>query len=69
MAKYGKERYDEISNEMANMLAKVGWKKDFVAGSVPMIPISGWMGDNLIKPSTNMPWYWLRIDSFVATLL
>jgi len=24
---------------------------------IPTIPISGWKGDNLIKPSTNMPWF------------
>lgn len=24
---------------------------------VPVIPISGWKGDNLIVPSTNMPWF------------
>jgi len=52
VAKYGKERYDEISNEMASMLTKVGWKKEFIKDSVPMLPISGWMGDNLIKPPT-----------------
>jgi elongation factor 1-alpha len=65
VAKYGKERYDEIANEMTNMLVKVGWKKDFVSGSVPMIPISGWLGDNLIKPSANMPW-WNGVDVNVA---
>merc|ERR1712169_127558 len=55
VAKYGKERYTEIANEMALMLTKVGWKKEFVEKSVPMLPISGWMGDNLIKQSDKMP--------------
>merc|ERR1712065_45958 len=54
VAKYSKERYTEISNEMSLMLTKVGWKKDFIKASVPMLPISGWMGDNLIKPSDKM---------------
>merc|ERR1712127_826401 len=40
---------------------KVGWKKDFVANSTPFLPISGWMGDNLLKPSTNMTW-WKGMD-------
>jgi elongation factor 1-alpha len=57
VAGYGQERYTEIKNEVINMLQKVGWKKDFVAKSVPIIPISGWMGDNLLKPSDNMKWY------------
>jgi len=61
VAKYGKERYDEVSGEMANMLQKVGWKKEFIKDSVPMLPISGWMGDNLIKKSDKMPW-WTGVD-------
>ncbi len=52
-----KERYDEIAAEMRHMLVRVGWKEDFVAKSVPILPISGWIGDNLIAVSTNMPWY------------
>lgn len=39
------------------MLERVGWKGDFIKASVPIIPISGWMGDNLIKKSTNMTWW------------
>jgi elongation factor 1-alpha len=61
VAKYSKERYDEIAAEMRNTLLKVGWKKAFVAESVPVIPISGWMGDNLIKKSENMAW-WTGVD-------
>jgi len=57
VAKYGKERYDEISNEMKNMMAKVGWKKEFIDKRVPMLPISGWCGDNLFKKSDKMPWF------------
>jgi elongation factor 1-alpha len=56
-AGYKKERYDEISAEMKDMLVKTGWKKEFVDASVPVIPISGWMGDNLLKKSENMPWW------------
>jgi hypothetical protein len=51
------ERYVEIRDEMRHMLARVGWKPDFVEKSVPILPISGWMGDNLIKQSTNMAWW------------
>jgi len=57
VAKYTKERFDEIANEMRSMLAKVGWKKDFIKKSVPFLPLSGWMGDNLIKKSENMDWW------------
>merc|ERR1712238_563050 len=54
---YSKERYDEVGGEMKNMLIKVGWKKDFVEKSTPVLPLSGWIGDNLLKKSTNMPWW------------
>ena len=56
-AGYKQDRYDEIKNEMQHMLTKVGWKKEFVEASVPFLPISGWMGDNLIKKSENMGWW------------
>merc|ERR1712151_1204248 len=54
---YAKSRYDEVGGEMKNMLIKVGWKKDFVEKSVPVLPLSGWMGDNLNKKSENMAWW------------
>ena len=57
VAGYKQSRYDEIANEMRNMLAKVGWKKDFLESQVPYMPLSGWCGDNLVKRTTNMPWW------------
>jgi len=61
-AGYKQARYEEVSNEMRSMLVKVGWKKDMVEKSVPFLPISGWMGDNLLKPEDsagklNMGWW------------
>jgi len=61
VAKYGKERYDEIQAEGRSMLTKLGWKEDFIANSCPFLPISGWLGDNLIKQSANMAW-WKGVD-------
>jgi len=61
VAGYKQARYDEIMNEMKSTLIKVGWKKDFVEKNTPVVPISGWMGDNLIKKSTNMDW-WKGMD-------
>jgi len=57
MAKYGEARYKEVRDEMAGTLIRVGWPKAFVDTSVPFIPISGWIGDNLITKSDKMPWY------------
>jgi len=54
---YSQGRYDEISSEMRNMMMKIGWKKDFITSGMPIVPISGWCGDNLISESTNMTWW------------
>jgi elongation factor 1-alpha len=54
---YSKERFDEVRNEMIDMLSKVGYKKETIATTIPFIPISGYMGDNLTKVSENMPWW------------
>jgi len=61
-AGYKKARYEEVSNEMRSMLVKVGWKKDMVEKQIPFLPISGWMGDNLLKCEDskgvkNMDWW------------
>jgi len=60
-AGYGLPRYEEIRDEMRGMLIKIGWKKEFIEESVPIIPISGWIGDNLIKKSEKMAW-WKGVD-------
>jgi len=56
-AEYSQARFEEVKNEMKEMLVKSGWKKEFVDESVPIIPISGWVGDNLVHPSEKMPWW------------
>ncbi|KXN73350.1 EF-1 alpha-like protein, partial [Conidiobolus coronatus NRRL 28638] len=61
VAQYKEARYVEIRDEMINMLTKVGWKPDFIKDSVPILPISGWQGDNLLNQSTNMTW-WKGVD-------
>merc|ERR1719460_2414234 len=50
-------RYTEIRDEMTHMLKKVGWNKKKVDGCTPVLPISGWMGDNLIEKTKNMDWW------------
>jgi len=51
--KYSKSRYQEIVSEMKKFLKTVGFKPK----KIPFIPISGWVGDNMLEPSKNMPWY------------
>jgi len=65
VANYKEARYNEIKEEMKNVMAKVGWKKDFIDANVPMLPISGWCGDNLLKKSENMKW-WKGVDTVDA---
>jgi len=57
VAKYSKARYTEVRDEMTNMLQKVGWKKAFIKHRTPVLPISGWIGDNLLTKSDKMPWW------------
>ena len=52
-ADYKEERYNEIKAEVSTYLKQVGYKIE----NVPFIPISGWVGDNMLEMSTNMPWY------------
>merc|ERR1712010_332826 len=52
-ADYKESRYNEIKSEVSLYLKQVGYKID----TVPFIPISGWVGDNMLENSTNMPWY------------
>jgi elongation factor 1-alpha len=64
VAKYSEARYTEIRDEAKAMLLKVGWKKSVVEKEVPFLPLSGWMGDNLITKSKNMEW-WKGMDVLV----
>lgn len=59
-ANYSQERYEEIKKETTRMLAQTGWNKDVIKNT-PIIPISGWSGDNLITESDKMPW-WKGVD-------
>ena len=52
-ADYKQDRYDEIKAEVSLYLKQVGYKIE----TVPFIPISGWVGDNMLEHSENMTWY------------
>lgn len=54
---YSEEKFNELRAEVQNMLVQVGWPKPFVTNNVPILPISAWIGDNLLTPSANMPWW------------
>jgi len=50
---YSESRFNEIKKEVEAYLKKVGYNPK----AVPIIPISGWHGDNMIEPTTNMAWF------------
>merc|ERR1711868_262672 len=56
-AEYKEARFNEIADEMKSTIIKVGWPKPFVMNRTPILPISGWHGDNLLAQSTNMSWW------------
>jgi elongation factor 1-alpha len=51
--KYSQARFEEIKGELTIFLKKVGYNP----ATIPFIPISGWVGDNMIEASDNMSWY------------
>jgi len=51
--KYSEERYEEVRAEAERLVKTVGFPVD----KVQFVPTSGWIGDNLVKKSENMPWY------------
>jgi len=62
---YSQKRYEEIKDEVGKFLMKVGYAvykqdkatKKITEWLIPFVPISGWMGDNMIERSDKMKWY------------
>jgi len=50
---WSQARYNEIQAEVSSFLKKIGYNPD----QVPFVPISGWLGDNMLEKSSNLPWY------------
>jgi elongation factor 1-alpha len=50
---YSESRYNDIKEEVSGYLKKVGYKP----AKINFVPISGWVGDNMIDRSTAMTWY------------
>ncbi|MCK4555799.1 MAG: elongation factor 1-alpha, partial [Candidatus Aenigmarchaeota archaeon] len=51
--KYDEAAYKKIKEDVSKLLLSVGFKPD----TVPFIPLSAWVGDNIAKKSENTPWY------------
>lgn len=50
---WAESRYSEIKAELIEFLKKVGYNP----ANIPFIPISGWLGDNMLEKSPNLGWY------------
>ena len=50
---YSGDRYNEIKSEVSTYVKKIGWNP----AAIPFVPISGWVGDNMVEKTTNMPWF------------
>ncbi|WP_457750801.1 translation elongation factor EF-1 subunit alpha [Thermococcus sp.] len=51
MVNYDEKKFKQVADQVKKLLMMLGYK-DF-----PIIPISAWEGDNVVKKSENMPWY------------
>jgi len=51
--RYSEERFKEISKEVSAYVKKVGYNPV----TVPILPISGFNGDNMLEKSENMTWW------------
>jgi len=52
-ANWAEDRFQEIQTTVGHFLKRIGYKPE----TIPFVPISGWLGDNMIEKSTNMGWY------------
>jgi len=50
---YSESRYNDIKEEVSSYLKKVGYKP----AKINFVPISGWVGDNMLEKSEKMKWY------------
>merc|ERR1712002_1368371 len=51
--KYSEDRFKEITKEIGAYVKKVGYNPNHV----PIVPISGFHGDNMLEKSSNMSWW------------
>jgi len=50
---WSEDRFNEIKNEVSNFVKKIGYNPE----TIPFVPISGWLGDNMLEKSENLKWY------------
>jgi elongation factor 1-alpha len=50
---YEEKRFNEVKEEAAKLFKMIGYNVE----EIPFIPVSAYMGDNVVKKSDKMPWY------------
>ena len=51
LASYSEEAFRSVSGKVRELLSSLGY------GDVPVVPVSAFEGDNVVKPSVKMKWY------------
>jgi len=50
---YEEAKFNAVKEEVSKLFAQLGYKAD----QIPFIPLSAFIGDNVVKKSDKMPWY------------
>ncbi|MEM0026002.1 MAG: translation elongation factor EF-1 subunit alpha [Zestosphaera sp.] len=50
---YSKDRYLKMVDSLKKFMKGLGYRVE----TIPFVPVSGWLGENLVDRSPNMPWY------------
>ncbi len=53
MAKYAQARFEEVKKEVSALIKTVGYKPE----EVQFVPAAAFLGENIVKKQTQMPWY------------
>ncbi|WP_456366231.1 translation elongation factor EF-1 subunit alpha [Thermococcus sp.] len=51
MVNYDQKKFEQVASQVKKLLQMLGYK------NFPIIPISAWEGDNVVKKSDKTPWY------------
>lgn len=59
---YDESKFNQVKDQISQLLQTIGYKTD----KIPFVPVSAYVGDNVVKKSTNMPWY--KENTLLATM-
>ena len=63
---YSERRFVEIATEVKRILLQEGWTKPQVEKEIPIIPMAGFHGQNILTKSEKMPW-WNGVQVKIST--